>query len=139
MSLPAPCLTCGHVDKLVQGRCPDCKRAHEREKARGKRRERPNRPDRYGKTHTAFRRLSQAARRAQPWCLDCLRHESELQPHERLTLDHSPEAMAKQQRGEKISLADGLDVLCSTCNNKRGSAQEGSQRWHESQSKSDGV
>lgn len=51
----------------------------------------------------------------QPFCSDC-------QTTDDLTVDHSPEAWAARDRGDRITL-DLVDVVCRSCNSKRGRAR----------------
>lgn len=62
-----------------------------------------------------WRRLSERARRMQPWCSACGTADD-------LTADHSPEAWQRKQRGLPIRVKD-VDVLCRSCNSKKGSAR----------------
>ena len=64
---------------------------------------------------SAWERLSQRARKLQPWCSDCGATEG-------LTCDHSPEAWARRAAGKPIRLRD-VDVVCGPCNTARGQAR----------------
>lgn len=72
-------------------------------------------------THTrrgynaAWERLSRRARRLQRFCSDCGATED-------LTVDHSPEAWARQARGLSIRLCD-VQILCRSCNSRKGAAR----------------
>lgn len=105
-----PCLGCGSVG--ASSWCNECKP--------------PPRPQHHqlGTTErgydTAWRKLSERARRMQPWCLDCGATEN-------LTTDHSAEAWARKHDGLTIRLCD-VDVLCSDCNTARGSSRPGTTR-----------
>ena len=100
-----PCLGCG--EPTDGPRCPECSAENERAA------ERP--------THTrrgynaAWERLSRRARRLQRFCSDCGATED-------LTVDHSPEAWARQARGLSIRLQD-VEVVCRPCNSRRGRAK----------------
>lgn len=62
-----------------------------------------------------WRRLSERARRMQPFCSQC-------GSEEQLTTDHSPQAWARRDAGLSIRLSDVL-VLCQRCNNAAGPAR----------------
>lgn len=62
-----------------------------------------------------WRKLSERARKLQPFCSDCGTRDD-------LTGDHSPEAWARKADGKTIRLKD-IDVVCRTCNIKRGAAR----------------
>lgn len=64
---------------------------------------------------TVWRRLSERARRLQRFCSDCFTTDD-------LTADHSPEAWRRKQAGKTIRLSD-IDVVCRSCNAKRGKAR----------------
>lgn len=64
---------------------------------------------------TTWRKLSERARRAQPWCSDCGTTSD-------LTTDHTPEAWRRVELGLAIRLAD-VDVVCRPCNARRGAAR----------------
>lgn len=67
-----------------------------------------------GYDHT-WRKLSQRARRLQPFCTHCgTTHD--------LTTDHTPEAWARKDQGLPIRLEDVV-VLCRSCNSKAGAAR----------------
>lgn len=112
--IPAPrsiCAECGApYDRLRNGSlCPACQPEQERDKAhrRGKTAERG-----YG---SRWQRLSNRARAAQPFCTDCGTGSD-------LTVDHTPEAWARYDRGLSLRLED-IDVVCQPCNNDRGPAR----------------
>lgn len=65
----------------------------------------------------AWRRLSERARKLQPFCTDCGTTED-------LTADHTPEAWERKRAGKPIRLRD-VDVVCRSCNSKRGEAKAG--------------
>lgn len=67
----------------------------------------------------AWRKLSERARRLQPFCSDCGATDD-------LQADHSPEAWARKAAGKAIRLVD-IDVLCGPCNRNRGAAREHSK------------
>ena len=60
-----------------------------------------------------WRKLSERARRLQPWCGDCGSTED-------LQCDHSPQAWQRKAERKRIRLTD-VDVVCGTCNRARGS------------------
>lgn len=67
----------------------------------------------------AWRKLSERARKLQPFCSDCgSKHD--------LQTDHSPEAWKRKEAGKAIRLKD-VDVVCGPCNRKRGSARDDSR------------
>lgn len=63
----------------------------------------------------AWDRLSKRARRMQPWCSRCGTTQD-------LTCDHSEEAWRRREAGLAIRLCD-VDVLCRSCNAKKGRAR----------------
>lgn len=63
----------------------------------------------------AWRRLSERARKLQPFCSDC-GSTTELQT------DHTPEAWARREAGKRVRLRD-VDVVCGPCNRARGAAR----------------
>ena len=62
-----------------------------------------------------WRKLSERARRLQPWCSDCFTTED-------LTADHSETAWRRRAAGKPIRLRD-VDVVCRSCNAIRGPAR----------------
>lgn len=68
----------------------------------------------------AWRKLSERARKLQPFCTDCGTRED-------LTADHSPEAWARKAAGKTIRLRD-ITVLCLPCNVRRGAARGNNPR-----------
>lgn len=60
-------------------------------------------------------KLSQRARRLQPWCTECGSTED-------LQTDHTPEAWARKAAGKPIRLKD-VQVLCGPCNRDAGAAR----------------
>lgn len=66
---------------------------------------------------TAWRKLSERARRLQPWCTDCGTSDN-------LTADHLPIAWQRKAEGKTIRL-DDIEVVCLTCNIARGSTRGG--------------
>lgn len=67
-----------------------------------------------------WRRLSERARRLQPWCSDCGTDDD-------LTSDHLPSAWARRAAGLPLRLRD-VEVVCRDCNAARGSSRPGSDR-----------
>jgi 5-methylcytosine-specific restriction protein A len=112
-----PCLTCGVLSE--DSRCP----THTTQ-------DRTLRNRKYPKTNrakdaeydAAWRRLSARARKMQRYCSDCGATED-------LTADHRPEAWKAKAEGKPITLLM-LDVLCRSCNGKKGSSKPGSERAH---------
>ena len=96
-----PCLVCG--EPSTQTRCDEHKLAQRRK---------PTRVRGYG---TTWRKLSERARRLQPWCSDCGARAD-------LQCDHSPEAWEAHDEGRTITL-DLVDVVCGPCNRRRGAAR----------------
>lgn len=103
-----PCLDCG--TPTAGSRCPTCQPARQRT---------------IGSAHqrgydSTWRRLSQRARRLQPWCSACGAVEN-------LTTDHLPSAWQRRAEGKTIRLAD-VAVVCGPCNTRRGSSRPGTDR-----------
>lgn len=67
----------------------------------------------------AWRRLSEKARKLQPFCSDCGATTD-------LQTDHSEEAWKRKAAGKAIRLCD-VDVVCGPCNRRRGAARESSK------------
>jgi len=97
-----PCLDCGSLVETGP-RCTSCAPPDPRPHAAAR-----------GYDH-AWRKLSTRARRLQPFCSDCGDVEN-------LTVDHSPEAWERYERGLPIRLAD-IEVVCGPCNTRRGSSR----------------
>ena len=105
-TLPKPCLICG--EPCPTGRCPD----HP-----PKTTPRPSRTIGYD---AAWDRLSKKARQLQPFCTDCGTTHN-------LTADHLPSAWHRKEQGLTIRLQD-IDVVCATCNKRRGTSRPGTPR-----------
>lgn len=104
-----PCIGCGEP---AEGRhCEDC-----RPPATALRKTSP----RERGYDAAWDRLSRAARRLQPFCVDC---GSEA----RLTADHKPSAWERKEAGLPLRLED-VEVVCNDCNVRRGSSRPGAER-----------
>ncbi len=104
-----PCIDCG--EPTGRSRCDDHRLGDSKPPARTRG---------YG---TTWDKLSQRARRLQPWCSDCGTTSD-------LTCDHLPSAWERHDAGLVIRLED-VDVVCRPCNGKRGAARptgEGVQR-----------
>jgi 5-methylcytosine-specific restriction endonuclease McrA len=104
------CLDCGrHVQtsEARNGRCPDCRRTHEREKSR-RRRKIPARG-----YDGAWRKLVAEAIKRQPFCTYCGTRGSKANP---LTGDHK---VPVSKGGTARTVAD-LVVACRRCNSSRG-------------------
>lgn len=121
MRFKTPCTHCGTPVKATL--CDECRRRTDRRRIK-KRRDRPSRHARG--YDSAWTRLSERARRMQPWCLDCGATED-------LQADHSPTAWDRWEQGLPIRLKD-IDVTCRDCNLKRGPAR-GKDRRDTSRSK----
>lgn len=106
-SLPKPCIICG--EPCPTGRCTEHPAA--------KTRPRPSRSIGYD---AAWDRLSKKARHLQPFCTDCGTTHN-------LTADHLPTAWHRKEQGLAIRLAD-IDVVCATCNKRRGTSRPGTPR-----------
>ena len=119
--LANPCLTCGEPT-LDGNRCKDCSDKYARIQAprNDVRKDRKVAAAKRGYDR-AWRNLSERARHLQPFCSDCGARDD-------LQADHSPEAWERKERGLPIRLQD-IDVVCGTCNRKRGAARgESTQR-----------
>lgn len=136
-TLPAPCLTCGTATTLTMGRCADCNRPRRREQARAHyaRNGRRSRPERDLQAN-AWRHLSRKARALQPFCSDCHRTPAQLDEHEQLEADHTPQAWHRVLSGLAIRLQD-IDVVCGPCNRARGDAQPSSPRYQQWEAQQD--
>lgn len=121
-----PCLDCGELS--TDSRCDECRRERDRTQAREEYKIKGRRERLAGHESAAWVRLSKRARALQPWCSDCLRGLDQLESHERLEADHLPIAWAKYEKKKPILLTD-VEVLCSTCNNAKGSSRPGSERF----------
>lgn len=104
----SPCIDCGQP--AAGSRCPDHAADHTRD--------RPNFRARYGGNR--WDQLSRRARRLQPFCTDCGATDN-------LACDHLPSAWQRLAAGKVIRLSD-VDVVCTPCNNRRGSSRPGSRR-----------
>lgn len=96
-----PCLDCG--EPTEQTRCADCRLPDSKPSAAAR-----------GYDYR-WSKLSARARKLQPFCSDCYSTED-------LTTDHSPTAWARKAAGKPIRLRD-VDVVCRSCNGKRGRAR----------------
>jgi len=97
----SPCMACGAP---IDGtRCTDCS-TEQRKSYTFK----PKATSTERGYDTAWRNLSERARRMQPFCTDCGRED-------RLTADHSPEAWRRHEAGLPIRLKD-IEVVCIECN-----------------------
>lgn len=104
-----PCIECGELSQSE--RCDDHKL-----NASGKHALSP-----YERGYdAAWRKLSERARRLQPFCSDCGATDD-------LQTDHTPRAWARKAAGKVIRLKD-VDVVCGACNRARGSARPGADR-----------
>jgi 5-methylcytosine-specific restriction endonuclease McrA len=104
------CLDCGrHVQTsdARNGRCPDCRRTHEREKSRRRRKTAARGYD------GAWRKLVAEAIKRQPFCTYCGTRGSKDNP---LTGDHK---VPISKGGTATTLSDVV-VACRSCNSSRG-------------------
>lgn len=101
--LMKPCLECGELSPGP--RCPE--HTPTREDTR------PN-SGRRGYDYQ-WQKLSERARKAQPFCSRCNTTED-------LTTDHTPEAWKRKAAGKPIRLQD-IEVLCRSCNSSAGAAR----------------
>lgn len=93
-----PCITCGEPSPGTY--CPGCRPADIRvRKVKGQAAYDP-----------VWRKLSQRARRLQPWCEDCGATED-------LTADH---VLPKLDYPELVHAIENLAVRCRSCNSRRG-------------------
>ena len=111
-----PCLDCHELTE--DSRCHNCLRDHVNARERATDRHRSSPTERgYG---YAWRRLSERARKLQPWCSRCGTDEN-------LSVDHLPSAWERHAQGKSIRLED-IDILCLSCNGSIGSSRPGSER-----------
>jgi 5-methylcytosine-specific restriction protein A len=97
-----PCIQCGEPSE--QSRCHD-----HRPKAAAQ-------PSAHQRGYDyRWTQLSKRARRMQDFCTDCGSTDD-------LTVDHSPEAWAAKAAGKTIKLSM-LQVLCRSCNSRKGAAR----------------
>lgn len=106
-----PCTRCGEPTRQTQ--CNECQPVSDRQRVR---------TDQQVKTSPAargydsrWRRLSERARKIQPFCTDC-GSTTDLQA------DHSPEAWERYKRGLPLRVID-VEVTCGRCNRARGAAR----------------
>lgn len=111
-----PCLDCGELSP--ESRCSDCTAPREDLSSRER------------GYDSAWDRLSRRARALQPWCQDCGSTDD-------LTADHTPEGWRRKARGLALRLVD-VEVVCQSCNKKRGSSRPGSARAGGGSVRSDG-
>jgi 5-methylcytosine-specific restriction enzyme A len=105
-----PCIECGEPTEVE--RCDEHRLRNADKPGRGKH----NRTAEERGYDYAWRKLSQRARRLQPFCSDCGATDD-------LQTDHSAEAWKRKAAGKPIRLRD-VDVVCGPCNRKRGAARE---------------
>ncbi len=105
-----PCVDCGELSP--EARCPDHRPAQTPKKE-------PNTTRAgYG---WRWQKLSRRARAAQPFCSDCGTGDD-------LTTDHSPQAWEIHEQGKAIPL-ELVDVVCMSCNIRRGAARGDRITW----------
>lgn len=110
-----PCSLCGEPTK--QTVCEECSSTVSRQRIKTNRVKTSAAARGY---NSKWRRLSERARRAQPFCLDCGSTND-------LQADHSPETWEKVKKGLPLNLND-VEVVCGPCNRKRGAARGESKR-----------
>lgn len=101
-----PCLTCG--EPSTETRCDE-------HRDRDRTFDQPKTSSTSRGYDTTWRKLSERARRQQPWCSDCYATTD-------LTTDHSERAWKRKAEGKAIRLRD-VDVVCRPCNARRGRAR----------------
>lgn len=105
-----PCIECGEPTDAP--RCEDCTEP------------RPQPAERASTTARGYdrtwRKLSERARRLQPFCGDCGATAD-------LTVDHSLQAWRRKAQGLPIRLQD-VEVVCRPCNSRRGAAKPSATR-----------
>lgn len=104
-----PCVDCGTLSEHT--RCAEHTVVHRAEN-RAPETKAPTRQRGYG---TPWRKLSEKARRMQPFCIDCGTRDD-------LTADHSEQAWRRHNAGKPVRLAD-VEVCCRACNARRGRAR----------------
>lgn len=102
----APCIDCGELSE--RQRCED---------HRPKPAPKPNAKAKSQDYNQAWRKLSERARKAQPFCLWCGTTKS-------LETDHTPVAWERKLAGKPIRLRD-IRVLCGPCNVLAGQGRPG--------------
>ena len=109
-----PCLSCGVLTpKNRLNRCERCSAAFTKvQPAREQVRRASSSKRGYD---SRWRKLSEHARKLQPFCVDCGTTYD-------LQADHTPEAWARHEEGKPVRLQD-IDVVCGDCNRKRGAAR----------------
>jgi 5-methylcytosine-specific restriction protein A len=117
-SIPKPCLDCGDLSSESRCEVHTATRTQAEQKQRDRDRDRLS-PRERG-YDTQWRRLSERARRLQPWCSDCGAIED-------LSADHKPKAWQRKAQGKALRLCD-VDVLCNGCNSRRESSRPGTKR-----------
>lgn len=108
----APCARCGELTRSHL--CETCTKTDERRRIREHTKQPTKPPEQRGYDHN-WRKLSERARRLQPWCTMCGTRDN-------LTADHTPEAWQRVNAGKPIGL-EHVDVLCQSCNVKAGAAR----------------
>lgn len=106
-----PCIGCGEPSSAT--RCPKCRpQQAQQQRRRGSARKRGY--------STSWDKLSQRARKLQPFCAQCGTPDD-------LTVDHLPSAWERHAEGKPIRLSD-VAVLCTGCNSRAGSSRPGTPR-----------
>lgn len=107
-----PCLDCG--EPSPGSRCSACKLDRDRQ-VNARQDERRGTPSHRG-YGTKWSALSRRARKAQPWCQDCGTDQD-------LSLDHLPGSWERVEQGKVLRLGVDVEVVCRSCNSKRGAAR----------------
>lgn len=117
-----PCLECGELieeNQAHRGRHRTCANEHNKTKYAP----RPPKPPtpkppitpwekERRKYRQNFDKLSQHARKQQPWCTDCYTTND-------LTADHLPGAWQRAKTGQQLRLGLDIEVVCRRCNIRR--------------------
>ena len=109
----------GHQVTILKP-CIDCDELSDRQRCEEHRPKPAPKPNAKAKSQdydTAWRKLSERARKAQPFCLWCGTTKS-------LETDHTPTAWERKAAGKPIRLRD-IRVLCGPCNILAGQARPG--------------
>lgn len=105
-----PCSLCGEPTKGTL--CDQCQITNDRQRVRSDQVRASSARRGYD---SRWRRLSERARAAQPFCLDCGTDQD-------LQADHSPETWERVNKGLPLRITD-IEVVCGPCNRTRGAAR----------------